>query len=70
MTLSLHGGELGKKKEKKKEKARIKLLACGRWYKNGASDMIIYSSVKSILGSAYPAFLFDNYEQLKQNLKH
>ena len=48
----------------------MKLLACGRWYKNGASDMIIYSSVKSILGSAYPAFLFGNYEQLKQNLKH
>ena len=32
--------------------------------------MIIYSSVKSILGSTYPAFLFGDYEQLKQNLEH
>ena len=62
MTLSVHGSEL-----EKKEKARMKLLAYDRWYINSAWDVIIYSSVKRMLVSAYRALLFGNYERLKQN---
>ena len=42
----------------------MELLACGRWYKNGALDITICLSVQSILGS-----IFDNYESLKQDLE-